>query len=97
MTAEYDSSFDLACRLSDGNDIVRGRFFHKRIKSLLVKKKLGDKVEKGEPLAYLYSNDKDKTKAATERFLNAYTISQDFKQDIKTVYARVTSDKTVYF
>ena len=64
---------------------------------LILNKKLGDKVEKGEPLAYLYSNDKDKTKAATERFLNAYTISQDFDQEIKTIYARVTSDGVLYF
>ena len=64
---------------------------------LILCKKLGDKVEKGEPLAYLYSNDKDKTNAATERFLNAYTISPEFEQGIKTVYARVTGDQTVYF
>lgn len=60
---------------------------------LILNKKLGDRVEKGEPLAYIHSNDKDKTAAATERFLNAYTISDSYEGgEVKTIYARVTAD-----
>ena len=64
---------------------------------LILNKKLGDKVEEGEPLAYIYSNDESKTKMAIERFLEAYAISDKYDGTVKTVYARVTSDGTTYF
>ena len=41
---------------------------------ILLKKKVGDAVEKGETLAVMYANDEEKAKAATERFLKAYDI-----------------------
>ncbi len=41
---------------------------------LVLKKKVGDQVTKGEPLAYLYANDQGKLSQARERFLNAYVI-----------------------
>jgi pyrimidine-nucleoside phosphorylase len=43
---------------------------------LVLKKKVGDKVEAGEPLAYIHSNDEAKWQAAAERFVKAYTIAQ---------------------
>ena len=58
-------------------------------------KKLGDKVEKGEPLAYIHSNDRSKTSSAISRFLSAYTISETCNAVNKTVYAKVTSDGTI--
>lgn len=42
---------------------------------LVLKKKVGDYVKAGEPLAYLYANDGDRAQAAKERFLGAYAFS----------------------
>lgn len=44
---------------------------------LILEKKVGDYVKKGETLAYLHANDEGKAQAATERFLKAYHISQE--------------------
>lgn len=41
---------------------------------LVLHKKVGDAVKKGEPLAAIHANDRDKLNAAKERFLKAYTI-----------------------
>ena len=64
---------------------------------LILNKKLGDEVKEGEPLAYIHSNDEQKTAQAIDRFLNAYTISDDFEGEVKTTFARVTSDGIKYF
>lgn len=53
-----------------------------------LKKKTGDKVEKGECLAIVYANDSQKLSAAKERFLGAYHFSEtpvEKQQLIKTV------------
>ena len=42
---------------------------------LVLKKKVGDPVKKGEPLAVMYANDEKKAAAAQERFLKAYVFS----------------------
>lgn len=57
---------------------------------MLIDKKLGEYVKKGDVLATLYANDAEKLKAAKERFLNAYTIED--KQGIvpKHIYGIVT-------
>lgn len=55
---------------------------------IVLNKKTGDYVGKGELLATVYANDLDKGKAASERLLNAYEIAGDFnytKQIIKDI------------
>lgn len=42
---------------------------------LVLKKKAGDYVKKGETLAVIHANDKEKMQAAARRFVNAVTIS----------------------
>lgn len=42
---------------------------------LVLEKKVGDFVKKGDVLAYLHANDKEKAKTAAMRFLKAYHIS----------------------
>lgn len=44
---------------------------------ILLEKKVGDYVQKGEPLAWIHANDPEKADAAKQRFLKAYCISQD--------------------
>jgi len=48
---------------------------------MVVKKRIGDEVERGEPLATIYGNDFDKIKTATEMFLEAIEI-KDEKPDV---------------
>lgn len=42
---------------------------------LVLKKKVGDYVKKGEPLAVIHANDRKKMEAAAKRFTDAYTFS----------------------
>lgn len=44
---------------------------------LILEKKVGDPVEKGEPLAFLHGNDSRKLEAAEKRFLAAYRIGEE--------------------
>lgn len=44
---------------------------------LVLHKKVGDSVKKGESLATIYANDQKKLAAAKERFLGAYTIADE--------------------
>ena len=41
---------------------------------LILKKKVGDSVKKGENLALIYANDREKMENAANRFLSAYTL-----------------------
>ena len=60
---------------------------------IYLKKKVGDKVEKGEPLAVFYSDgDKDKIEAAREKFLNAYSIGNNLVAPPRLFYARVSKE-----
>ncbi|MDE5824824.1 MAG: pyrimidine-nucleoside phosphorylase, partial [Lachnospiraceae bacterium] len=44
---------------------------------LVLHKKVGDAVKKGDSLATIYANDQTKLDAAKERFLQAYTIDRN--------------------
>ncbi len=60
---------------------------------IVLKKKVGDRVEKGEPLAIFFSDgDRKKSEPAKEKFLNAYTIGEKQVQPPRVFYARVTKD-----
>ncbi len=65
---------------------------------IVLKKKVGDRVEKGEPLAVFYSDgDKQKIDSAKVKFLNAYAIG-DLQCDLpKLFYARVFGNKVEKF
>ncbi len=59
---------------------------------MIIDKKIGDRVEKDEPLATLYANDRAKLEQAKERFLGAYTISDEPCEPLKHIYGIVTKD-----
>jgi pyrimidine-nucleoside phosphorylase len=44
---------------------------------LVIHKKVGDKVQKGESLATIHANSKEKLEAARDRFIKAYTIGSE--------------------
>lgn len=51
----------------------------------IVHKKIGDKVEKGSPIATIYGNSRDQVEQATKRFLNAYTFSKEVVEKVKFI------------
>lgn len=59
---------------------------------LKIHKKIGDYVSKGESLATLYANDKDKLKEAVVRCINAYTIGDEHVKRPKHIYGVVTKE-----
>jgi len=60
---------------------------------IILKKKVGDKVKKGEPLALFYSDgDPKKVEQAKEKFLKAYRIGSQSVEPSKFFYARVSRD-----
>ena len=59
---------------------------------LILHKKAGDKVEKGEPLATLYTEDEAKFDAAEKMFLEAYHFYQEQPKKIPLILARVTTE-----
>ncbi len=59
---------------------------------LILHKKAGDKVEKGEPLATLYTEDEAKFEAAEKMFLSAYEYSSEQPKKVPLILARVTTE-----
>ena len=61
---------------------------------ILLKKKVGDRVKKGEPLAVFYTDgDKQKIDPAKAKFLRAYTVGERQVEPPRLFYARVSADK----
>ena len=65
---------------------------------ILLKKKVGDRVKKGEPLAVFYSDgDKQKIDPAKAKFLSAYTIGDRQVEPPRLFYAKVSANKIEEF
>lgn len=52
---------------------------------IVLEKKVGAQVKKGDVLAWLHANDSEKLRAAKERLLAAYTIGKDKKSEGKVI------------
>lgn len=59
---------------------------------IVLKKKTGDKINKGDVLAVLYGNEEEKMQPAEEQFLRALKVDIEKPEEAKLVYARVTVD-----
>ena len=60
---------------------------------IYLKKKIGDKVEVGDPLAVFYSDgDENKIEPARKKFLSAYSFNSSKIDPPKLIYARITRD-----
>ncbi len=55
---------------------------------LVLEKKVGDFVKKGDILAYLHANDRSKAKTAADRFLKAYHISAQ-KPEMRSIIREI--------
>lgn len=64
---------------------------------LVMKKRIGDEVRQGEPIATLYYNDEKKAEAARDALLEAVFVGPDPAPRSKLVYARVTKNGTEKF
>ena len=53
---------------------------------IVLNKKCGDKVNKGEILAYIHANDKEKGEKALEKLINAIEIKDSFKDNTPLIY-----------
>lgn len=53
---------------------------------IVLKKKTGDYVKKGEPLAVFYTDDEGKIKGAKQEFLDAFTFGNERTQPQKLIY-----------
>ena len=53
---------------------------------IVLKKKTGDYVKKGEPLAVFYTDDEGKIKGAKQEFLDAFTFGNERTQPQKPIY-----------
>ena len=54
-----------------------GEYFSEKRLKIILEKKIGSKVEKGDVLAYIHANDEEKGKQAVIEILEAYEISQE--------------------
>lgn len=57
---------------------------------IMLNKKRGDKVAKGDVIAYIHSNDKNNIEKAKKDILNSYEISKDYANDVPLIYGVVT-------
>lgn len=62
---------------------------------ILIRKKLGDDVKKGEALATLYANDSNKLEEAKKRLAKAYVIGNEQPVRPPHVYSVVTKDGVI--
>ncbi len=59
---------------------------------IVLEKRLGDKVEKGETLAVIHANDEEKLLLAKQHYLSAYQIAQDQTKPIQLIKGFVSAD-----
>lgn len=59
---------------------------------IILEKKVGDYVNEGEVLAYMYYNDKQKLSLAKGRFIDSYSIVDSKIEKNKLIYGIVTKE-----
>ncbi len=64
---------------------------------IVLEKKVGEYVNKGDILAYIHYNKEDKFESAIERFINSYEIVEEKVEPRKLIYGVVTKDKIKKF
>ncbi|MEW8954935.1 pyrimidine-nucleoside phosphorylase [Clostridium sp.] len=56
---------------------------------IMLNKKRGDKISKGDVIAYIHSNDEDNINKAKENIIKSYVINKDYKDSIPLIYGIV--------
>lgn len=57
---------------------------------LVLNKKRGEKVSKGDVIAYIHSNDMEKAEKAKVKILESYVIEKDYEDNIPLIYEVIT-------
>ena len=57
---------------------------------LVLNKKRGEKVSKGDVIAYIHANDMEKAEKAKAKILESYVIEKDYEDNIPLIYEVVT-------
>ena len=63
---------------------------------IVLKKKTGDKIHKGDVLAVLYGNQEEKMQPAEEQFLKALKVEEQQPKEEKMFYAKITAQEVVW-
>ncbi len=61
---------------------------------LVMHRRIGEKVQKGDPLATIYHNDVKKAEAAQKALLDAIKVGKEQPPKAKLIYARITKNNT---
>ncbi|HGL6449700.1 TPA: pyrimidine-nucleoside phosphorylase, partial [Clostridioides difficile] len=64
---------------------------------IILEKKVGDYVNEGEVLAYMYYNDEQKLSLAKGRFIDSYSIVDSKIEKNKLIYGIVTKEEIKKF
>lgn len=64
---------------------------------LVLHKKVGDYIKKGDPIATLFYSDESKISVATQKFFNALSLSSQKIPDTPLILARVEKDNVYYY
>lgn len=64
---------------------------------IIIKRKVGDYVAKGDVLATMYTSKEELFAGAAKRYLGALTMSQEKPAETKLIYARITKDQVENF
>ena len=64
---------------------------------IILNKKIDDKVKIGDTLAYIHSNNLEKSKEVEEKIKNLYIIGEKNKEDKKLIYGLVSKDGVQLF
>lgn len=59
---------------------------------IIINRKVGDYVKKGDLLATMYASKEELFGPAAKRYINALTISKEKPEETKLIYARITKD-----
>ena len=59
---------------------------------IILEKKVGDYINEGEVLAYMYYNDEQKLSLAKDRFIDSYSIVEKKEEKNKLIYGIVTKE-----
>ena len=60
---------------------------------IVIKKRIGDEIERGEPLATIYGNDDTKIMQASEKFLESIEIKTEKPDSADLIFDTITHDK----
>ena len=64
---------------------------------IILNKKTGDKVSKGDIIARLYTNDESKIEASLKRFLSSVVIGDNEPESKPLIFARVSADEVIMY